>query len=480
MGTINEGRPSAWPSLDSLRVRHHRYRMQQSSAASPIPIVTVGRPNLAVSSALQEAAARKAETRAPPVMTVMPGGHKAASREAASQEVAASACGSSSGSGSEGGGGGGGAEGGGSPSSMSHVASPSSAVLETRLRGMAPGNPSSTLLSACSNPTPISTIPGDSLGSHAAAAPGQPLPHALSFGGFTPRNAGPRHCCWGGANGNEVVGTINEGGPLAHPSLDSLRVHHHRCGMQQSLAASPIPIVTVGRPNLALSSLTSSLTISGLGPDASADLFLNILLNVNHDTRKIMIIKLVSHSDIRRSIKEVLLTTPIVSQATINKSAVYWEECTPLYAVDQHAFWIHTRGKNKGLPRDSDPNIHTVGERMASFRAKKKVLKALVGIGTLEQRRLILLRVLSDPSIQNLSSSIGINMKETKLGQQFLQCARKLVGRTQNSFVNYKCRCQTSIVKRSVIKALRLGLVPTPTKEMSNNGIVHLSKKRYQ
>ena len=142
--------------------------------------------------------------------------------------------------------------------------------------------------------------------------------------------------------------------------------------MQQSLAASPIPIVTVGRPNLALSSLTSSLTISGLGPDASADLFLNILLNVNHDTRKIMIIKLVSHSDICRSIKEVLSTTPIVSQAIFNKSAVNWEECTPPYAVDHRAFRIHTWGKNKGLPRDSDPNIHTVGERMASFRAKKK------------------------------------------------------------------------------------------------------------
>ena len=150
---------------------------------------------------------------------------------------------------------------------------------------------------------------------------------------------------------------------------------------------------------------------------------------------------------------------------------------TPLYAVDQRAFSIHTQGKNKGLPCDSDPNIHTVGERMASFRAKKKVLKALVAIGTLEQRRLILLQVLSDPSIRNLSSSIGINMKETKLGQQFLQCARRLVGRTQNSSNNYKGRCRTSIVKRLVVKALCLCLVPTPTKGMSNDGIVHLSKR---
>ena len=99
-------------------------------------------------------------------------------------------------------------------------------------------------------------------------------------------------------------------------------------------------------------------------PDASAKLFINILLNVDHDTKKFMIIKLVSNIDTRRSIEEVLSTVAIVSQ----------EECTPPYAVDQHAFWNHTRGGNKGLPCDSDPSVRTVGERMASFRAKKKIL----------------------------------------------------------------------------------------------------------
>ena len=76
------------------------------------------------------------------------------------------------------------------------------------------------------------------------------------------------------------------------------------------------------------SGVSHELTASPLGHDGSANLFLNILLNVNHDTRKFMIIKLVSHSDIRRSIKEVLSTTPIVSQATFNKSVVYWEMYT--------------------------------------------------------------------------------------------------------------------------------------------------------
>ena len=189
------------------------------------------------------------------------------------------------------------------------------------------------------------------------------------------------------------------------------------------------------------SGVSHELTASPLGHDVSVDLFLNILLNVNHDTHKFMIIKLVSHSDIRRSIEEVLLTTPIVSQATYNKSAVNWEECTPPYAVDQRAFRNHTRGKMKGLPRDSDPNICTNGERLALSRAKKKVLKAFVGIGTLEQQRLILLRVLSDPSIRNIVSSIGINMNDTKLGQQLLRCARKLIGRTQNSSNKNKGRC---------------------------------------
>jgi hypothetical protein len=211
--------------------------------------------------------------------------------------------------------------------------------------------------------------------------------------------------------------------------------------------------------------------------DASVDQFINVLLNVDHDTQKLMIIKLVSNIDLRRSIEEVLLTIPIISQATFNKSAVNWEECTPPYAVDKRAFRNHTRGKNKGLPRNSDPNICTVGERLALLRAKKKVLKAFVGIGTLEQQRLILLRVLSDPSFRNISSSIGINMKETKLGQQILRCARKLIGHKQHSSNKNKGRCRTSLVKQSVVKALCLGLLPTPTKEINNNGILCSSKR---
>jgi hypothetical protein len=63
---------------------------------------------------------------------------------------------------------------------------------------------------------------------------------------------------------------------------------------------------------------------------AAVDQFINVLLNVDHDTHKFMIIKLVSNIDLRRSIEEVLSTVPIISQATFNKSTVNWEECTAL------------------------------------------------------------------------------------------------------------------------------------------------------
>ena len=40
-------------------------------------------------------------------------------------------------------------------------------------------------------------------------------------------------------------------------------------------------------------------------------------------------------------------------------------------------------------------------------------------------------------------------------------------------------RCQTSIAKRSVVKALCVGLLPTPTKEPSNDGdLINTSNRR--
>jgi len=140
----------------------------------------------------------------------------------------------------------------------------------------------------------------------------------------------------------------------------------------------------------------------------------------------------------------------------------------------------HTRGRNKGVPRDPNPSVVTVGERMAISHAKGKVTRIIKSVGLLEQQRLILLRVLSDPSTQDISSSIGINMKEIKLGQQLLRCARKLIWRSQNSPDKNGGWYQSSVAQQLVVKALCVSLLPTPTstKEPSNDGDLINSKQR--
>jgi hypothetical protein len=135
--------------------------------------------------------------------------------------------------------------------------------------------------------------------------------------------------------------------------------------------------------------------------NSQADLILNILLTLNDECRKVIIVKLVSHSDVCRSIEEVLSSVPI-AQATFNKSRVNWKDCTPPYAVDHRAFRNHTHRRNKGLPCDPNPKVCTVGERVATSCAKTKVMASLRSVGTLEHQRLILLRVLSNPSFRNI------------------------------------------------------------------------------
>ena len=69
-------------------------------------------------------------------------------------------------------------------------------------------------------------------------------------------------------------------------------------------------------------------------------------------------------------------------------------------------------------------------------------------------------------------------MKEIKLGQQLLRCARKLIQRTKNGPDKNSGRCWTSVTKRSDVKALCVSLLPTPTKEPSNNGGLIISNPR--
>jgi hypothetical protein len=149
--------------------------------------------------------------------------------------------------------------------------------------------------------------------------------------------------------------------------------------------------------------------------------FINMLLNTDHVSQRAIIIKLVSHNDIRTCIKEVMSSKPIESQATFNKSPVKWEDCVPPHAVDERDFIKSYSWSKKGLPCDPNPSVRTVGEQMATSRAKGRVMNSIKHVGLLEQQRLILLKVLSDPSIGDISLSIGINMKEIKLGQQLLR-----------------------------------------------------------
>ena len=44
-----------------------------------------------------------------------------------------------------------------------------------------------------------------------------------------------------------------------------------------------------------------------------------------------------------------------------------------------------------------------------------------------------------------------------------MQCSRKLIARSKNG------RCRTSVAKRTVVQAMCVGLLPTPTKEPSTN-----------
>jgi hypothetical protein len=126
---------------------------------------------------------------------------------------------------------------------------------------------------------------------------------------------------------------------------------------------------------------TTSLN-ENLNSNYCAVQFINMLLNIDHVSRRAIIIKLVSHNDICTCIEEVISSKSIESQATFNKAPVKWEDCVPPYAVDEHAFMNHTRGAKKGLPRDPNPSVHTVGKQMATSRAKGRVMNSIKRVGT--------------------------------------------------------------------------------------------------
>jgi hypothetical protein len=101
--------------------------------------------------------------------------------------------------------------------------------------------------------------------------------------------------------------------------------------------------------------------------DDQANIIHNLLLNINDDCRRVIIIKLVSDSEIRRSIEEVLHSLRI-EQATFNKSLVNWKGCTRPYAVDLHAFRNH--GTNKSTLNFTH---HCISTTMVPTRVPKTV-----------------------------------------------------------------------------------------------------------
>ena len=69
-------------------------------------------------------------------------------------------------------------------------------------------------------------------------------------------------------------------------------------------------------------------------------------------------------------------------------------------------------------------------------------------------------------------------MSEINVAQQLLRCARKLIRRSSNSPDTNGGRGRTSIAKRSVVKALCVSILPTPTKEPSSDGTFMNSNHR--
>ena len=79
---------------------------------------------------------------------------------------------------------------------------------------------------------------------------------------------------------------------------------------------------------------------------------------------------------------------------------------------------------------------------------------------------MVVLHVLSDPKVRNIASSIGVNMVPIQMCQQVLWCANKLIVRA-NDTDNKNFRVSSK--KQAVVQGLTVALLPTPTKDDSND-----------
>ena len=155
---------------------------------------------------------------------------------------------------------------------------------------------------------------------------------------------------------------------------------------------------------------------------------------------------------------------PIISDAAFNNQQVNWSKCMCPYPVDQRAFGIYSRGLRMGEVRLGDDKKNS--EYMECNRAKRRVINAPLKAGTFEQQQLTLLKVLSDPSVVNITSSIGIIMAKISSLQQFIVNMKKIFPRSRET-MNKNFR--TSKAKTALVNEICIGMVTTPPKDMPEN-----------
>ena len=98
---------------------------------------------------------------------------------------------------------------------------------------------------------------------------------------------------------------------------------------------------------------------------SDVEIFSKFLLDMDHDSCKEMITKLLSNQVIRQCVQEVLIETglsqcaaPILSQAKFKQVPVSWLDCIQPYPVDELAFNKHHQGKKLGKQRTGHSNTY--------------------------------------------------------------------------------------------------------------------------
>ena len=98
--------------------------------------------------------------------------------------------------------------------------------------------------------------------------------------------------------------------------------------------------------------------------------------------------------------------------------------------------------------------------------AKRRVIDALLKSGSFEQQQLTLLKVLSDPLVVNITSSIGINMAAISSLRQFIVNIKMIFSRSRTTTnKNYR----TSKAQTSLINAICVGLSKTPSTDITGH-----------